>query len=818
MSESGSTRGPSVEVASPDGPGAAALLPDIARPNGESTAGELGLAALREGKLDAAVFYLQEGLRSPPESPVLLHYLGEAFHRQKKRDQAVDCWRRALAIQVDLPDTWLCLGHARREAGNMEEAAAHYREVVRLRPKAPEGHFHLGDVLRHLGLWADAAASYQECLRLQPDFVEAHHNLGLAFRYQDKRKEAEASYREALRLQPTHASALNNLGVLLKDRDQLDEAIRCLRKAIELNPKGPQPLSNLGVTLAHQKKLEEAIECYRKALSLKPDYADAHSNLGNALRDLGKHEEAVSHFEEALRIQPEFAEAHNNLGIARGQQGDLAQAVACYGRALQYKPDYPDARLNRSLAWLAMGDFEQGWPEYEYRWQGKTKRPRNFKQPLWDGSNLNGRTILLYPEQGLGDTLQFIRYALLVKQRDGRVLFECPKVLVRLLSGCPGIDQVIPEGSALPEFDVQAPLLSLPGRFRTNLETIPATVPYIFPDPDLLKHWREAMKHLGGFKIGIAWQGSTTHKMDRHRSIPLRQFAPLARVPGVRLIGLQIGAGTEQLDEGTCGFPVQDLGRFVDARGAFTDKAALMKQLDLVIACDTSLAHLAGALRVPVWIAVSFAPDWRWLRDREDSPWYPTLRIFRQKEWGNWEEVFARMAAELTRLVPGSASRPSAFVKEAAALEKQAQDHMAEGKLDAAATGFSDALRLRPESADLHRGLGVALAMQGKKDAAVAAFQQALHWRPDSAGLHNDLGLAYLQQGRPVERRAAFPAGHSFEAGFGRDAQQSRCRAGSAEEARGGRDVFPAGGAAGSALRRGAHQPGIRPARPGTAR
>ena len=264
------------------------------------------------------------------------------------------------------------------------------------------------------------------------------------------------------------------------------------------------------------------------------------------------------------------------------------------------------------------------------------------------------------------------------------------------------------------------------------------------------------MKHLTAFKVGIAWQGSTSHKMDRHRSIRLRQFAPLARVPGVHLIGLQIGAGTEQLDDGTCGFPVQDLGRFVDAEGAFTDKAALMKQLNLVIACDTSLAHLAGALRVPVWIAVSFAADWRWLRDRDDSPWYPTMRIFRQKERGNWEEVVARMAAELGRVVPAAAARPFVSATEARALEKQAQDHLAEGNLDDAAVGFREALRLRPDAADLHRGLGVALALQGRVDEAVAAFREALHWRPDSAGFHNDLGLAYLQQGRPADAEHHF--------------------------------------------------------------
>jgi tetratricopeptide (TPR) repeat protein len=728
--------------------------PSFSSSNGASALGDLALAALREGNLDVAVLHLQEGLRLQPDSPDLLQHLGVAFHRQIKVADAIACWKEAQRLRPDCPDTWLCLGHACREIGNLPEAVANYTEVVRLRPQAIEAHLHLGDALRQSGRWADAAVSYQKCLHLRPDHVEAHHNLGLALSGQGKRKEAEASYREVLKFQPTHASALNNLGVLLEDRGQLDEAVTCFRRSLDQKTDAPETLNNLGVALAGQGKHEEAVEAYRQALRDKPAYADAHNNIANSLRDLGRVDDAVSHFEEALRLRPNYAEAYNNLGIARSRQGDLVAAMACYDRALDLKPDYPDARSNRSLAWLTIGDFEKGWPEYEFRWKGKLKRPRSFKQPLWDGSSLNGRTILLYAEQGLGDTLQFIRYALLVKQRDGRVLFECPKVLTQLLAHCLGIDELIPEGSLLPDFDVQAPLLTLPRLFRTRLESIPANVSYIFPEPALLKHWREAMKHLTGFKIGIAWQGSTQHKLDRHRSVALARFAPLAQVPGVRLISLQKGTGTEQLDDEALGFAVQDLGRFVNTQGAFTDTAAIMKQLDLVISCDTAMAHLAGALGVPVWVAIPFAPDWRWLRHRDDSPWYPSMRLFRQKAAGNWDEVFNRIAAELTRRVTGTA--PATSTAEAEAQAEKARALAANGDLDGAATAFREALRLSPGSPDIHRGLGATLAKQGKSDEAVAAFQQALHWRPDAAELHSDLGLAYLQQARVVEAQRHF--------------------------------------------------------------
>ncbi len=610
--------------------------------------GAQGKAALREGNLDAAFDHLQEALRLQPESVDLLHHLGLVWQRRKKPDEAIKCYEQVLASQADSPDTWLCLGHVKREIGKWDEATAHYREVVRLRPRAPEGHFYLAGVLRHLHQLNEAVHYYRECLKLSPDWVEAHHDLGLTLSALGKTNEAEACYREALQRDPKHASSLNNLGVIQEARGDYQEAAASFTRSLETRPDSAETLSNLGVALAGLGKQDEAAEAYQKALRLNPDFADAHNNLGNVLRDQGKLDLAIHHFEEALRLKPDYAEAYNNLGIVRVQQGNTREALASYDRALSLRPDYPDARRNRGLSLLVSGEFEKGWPEYEFRWNGKSPVPRNFKQPRWDGSNLAGRTILLHWEQGLGDTINFIRYALLVKQLDGRVLFECQRPLARLLKGCLGVDELIVEGSPLPDFDVQAPLLSVPGILRTRIETIPVVVPYLFPEVSALKHWREALKHLKGFRIGIVWQGNPGHKYDRLRSVTLRHFDEVARIPGVRLISLQKGPGTEQLDADDLPFKVTELGRYVMD---FTDTAAIVKQLDLVITCDTSVAHLAGALNVPVWVALPFAPDWRWLREREDSPWYPSMRLFRQKERGQWDEVFARINAELAEYV-----------------------------------------------------------------------------------------------------------------------------------------------------------------------
>jgi hypothetical protein len=309
------------------------------------------------------------------------------------------------------------------------------------------------------------------------------------------------------------------------------------------------------------------------------------------------------------------------------------------------KPALAEAHLYRSFLSLLIGDFQRGWAEYPWRWKTKRSSPRDFHQPLWDGRPLESRTILLYAEQGLGDTIQFVRYAALVKQRGGSVIVECPRPLVSLLKSCAGIDRLVARGDPLPAFDVQAPLLSLPGIFQTALDNLPATIPCLFADADLVRCWREDLAPLAGRKIGIAWRGSPAHVDDRARSLPLSCFESLARLPGIRLLSLQKGPGMEELQGLPSHFPVTELGSRLND---FADTAALLMNLDLLITCDTAVAHLAGALGAPVWVALPLVPDWRWLLDRNDSPWYPTMRLFRQKTLGDWTGVFDEIETALS--------------------------------------------------------------------------------------------------------------------------------------------------------------------------
>ena len=435
---------------------------------------------------------------------------------------------------------------------------------------------------------------------------------------------------------------------MLKDQGKPDEAVASCRRALELNPDLTKAHYNLGNALKDQGNLDEAVACYRRALELKPDFADAHTNLGHALQDQGKLDEAVACCRRALELKPDFAEAHNNLGVVLRNQGKLDEAVACCRRALAVNPDYADAHTNLAMASLLVGDWQRGWAKYEWRLQTKNFIPRHFPQPSWKGEPLTGRTILLYAEQGLGDTIQFVRYAAVVKGQGAAVVVECQKPLAGLLEGCPGVERLIVPGDDLPAFDFHAPLLSIPGILKTTLETIPANIPYLFPRPLLLERWRERLTGLDGFRIGIAWQGNPAYSGDRFRSIPLRFFTPLAEIPGVRLVSLQKARAASNWLELRDLFPVTELGsRLQD----FIDTAAVMKNLDLVVTADTAPAHLAGALGVPVWVALSSAVDWRWLLDRSDSPWYPTMRLFRQKEPGNWQSVFEEIKAGILAMI-----------------------------------------------------------------------------------------------------------------------------------------------------------------------
>ena len=602
------------------------------------------------GRLQAAEQIYRQILQVEPNHPDALHFLGVIASMAGKPEIAIEHIGRALQLRPDDAAAHYNLGNALKDQGNLDGAVACYRRALTLKPDYAKAHSNLGLALSDKGNVDEAVACYRRALALKPDYAEAHSNLGLALSDQGKLDEAVACYRQALALKPDFAEAHKKLGNTLSDQGKLDEAIACYRQALALKPDFAKGHYNLGNASKEQGKLDEAVACYRQALALKPDFAKANYNLGLVLSDQEKLDEAIACYRQALVLKPDYAEAYNNLGNTLKEQGNLDEAGACYGQALVLNPDHADARWNQSLLTLLTGDLERGWPEYEWRWQIKQLncQRRHFSQPLWDGQPLAGKTILLYAEQGLGDTTQFVRYVPLVKERGGRVVLECQAPLLPLLADYPGVDLVLVQGEPLPAFEVQAPLLSLPGILCTTLDSIPARIPYLRADPERTHSWRKKLEALGGLKVGIVWQGNPQFSGDRQRSIPLRHYEALARVEGVRLVSLQKGPAANQLGTLAAPFPVLDLGAQLET---FNDTAAVLKNLNLLISSCTSVPHLAGAMGVPVWLALSLVPDWRWLLQRADTPWYPHHRLFRQSRPGDWSEVFERIATALRGLV-----------------------------------------------------------------------------------------------------------------------------------------------------------------------
>ena len=456
-------------------------------------------------------------------------------------------------------------------------------------------------------------------------------------------------YEQVVQAAPGDENAWCFLGMARHDLGRFEEAESAYREALRLRAAFPVALSNLGNTLKALHRYDEALASFREALRWQPDYATAHNNLGVALLERGEIAAGAECLAAVVRLTPNNEAALLSLSSLELRMGRVAESEELSRRVLELNPQSAEAHKNRALAWLLQGDYERGWPEYEWRWQCPGPRLPQVPRPRWDGSPLAGRTILLHYEQGLGDTLQFIRFAKALRQ-GGRVVVVCQQPLVRILQGCDGIDELVPDGSPLPDCDCFAPLLSVPGLLRTTLATVPRDVPYLAADESLVRQWRDRLADIHGFKIGIAWQGSRTFATDHERSFPLACFEPLAAIPDVRLISLQRGPGGEQLAALGGQFAVIDLGDQVDTTaGPFMDTAAIMQHLDLVITCDTSLVHLAGALGVRTWLAQRYAPDFRWLLHRDDSPWYPTIRLFRQPRFQDWPSVFQRMTDELRK-------------------------------------------------------------------------------------------------------------------------------------------------------------------------
>jgi tetratricopeptide (TPR) repeat protein len=610
-----------------------------------------GLIYHQRGDHAGALTQIDAALRVGPDNILGLNNRGLVLNALGRFEEALATYARALALRPDFPEALLNRGNALKDMLQFEAALASFDRALAARPDYAEAHYNRGNILFALERFGEALVSYGLALDLHPNLAEIHCSRGVVLHALKRFDEALSDYGRALLLRPDYAEAHNNRGVTLHALQRFDEALANYRRALDVRPHYPDALLNRSATLNELKRFGEALESCDRALAVRPDSAEVHFNRGNALNGLQHFEEAIASFDQALALRPEHSEALINCGVALHQVKRFAEELSRYQRALSLRPDPADAHYNESLCRLLTGDFEGGWQKYEWRWRTAHMEAdrRDFAQPLWLGSgDIAGKTILLHAEQGFGDTIQFCRYAPLVAARGARVILQVQEPLRELAGTLAASLEMVARGEALPDFDMHCPLLSLPLAFSTGLASIPSAAPYLRASSEAAAAWAMRLGPASRRRIGLAWSGRPAHKNDHNRSMPLQSMLPLLDGVDATFVSLQRDvrpADMELLQER------DDILHFGHELQNFADTAALIANLDLVVSVDTSVVHLAGALAKPVWVLLPYIPDWRWLLDRDDSPWYPTARLFRQDETRRWEPVIARAYAALREIV-----------------------------------------------------------------------------------------------------------------------------------------------------------------------
>jgi tetratricopeptide (TPR) repeat protein len=648
-----------------------------------------GHALQLQGRLGEAADIYRAVLAEDPRNAPALHLLGVLVMQAGQLEPGLEMVRQSLAILPDFAPAQENLGKGLEQLGRREEALAAYDRLVKLAPSHAEGYVHRSRVLESLTRYGDALRDTDKALSLKNDprlllnrgaillqlqrpgdaltafdkaiaaglqHPAAFFNRGIALERSGRPDEALASYDEALLRQPDYADAFVNRGLVQEALQRPDEALLSYDRALAIDPAAPEANANRVAILARMGRREEALAGMNQAIAERPDDAMAYNNRGSVLKGMGEATLALADFDTALALMPDYAPLHSNRGVTLQSLMRYDEAMAAFDRALALDPASDSGQFNKAFLLLLLGRFAEGLPLYEKRLR-QAGPPDLDPAKAWRGldQNVAGKTVFVYAEQGLGDIMQFSRYLIGLSEMGAGLVLAVRDPMARLLRSLPVPVTLIAENTAPKAFDFHAPLLSLPLLFGTTLDTIPVPGAYLKAEPERAAAWRQ---RLGGhgFRVGVAWQGKTKGNNDPYRSFPLAALAPLAALPGVRLISLQKGEGSEQLDMLPHGMAVERPGEDFDAGfDAFIDSAAVMEACDLIVTCDTSIAHLAGALGRPTWTALRDVPDWRWLLERQDSPWYPSMTLYRQPRLEDWDSVFVAMARDLeTRLAARS--------------------------------------------------------------------------------------------------------------------------------------------------------------------
>ncbi|PCI62723.1 MAG: hypothetical protein COB37_06390 [Kordiimonadales bacterium] len=730
---------------------------------------------------------------------------GLALLRLEQYDQAKSCFLEALEINSDYFDAHFDLGNCYNKMGQDADAVKHYSRATELDPNHASAHFNLGCAYFALDNLKDAKESYNQTLKLKPDHTNALLNLGIILKEDGdpktaisyyKRilkgnpssfealcnlgaaqkelrqfKAATESYLSALKIKPDHWEAHNLLGINYEELKQLEDAIASFDTALSLNPLFPHALHNKGNVLKKLGQVDAAIACYQQSLKIT-EKPETYNVLGIAYKDKGDYSAAISNYLSALAINPDDADVLNNIGNAYSDVGRLDEALESHNKAIKLKPDFAEVHFNAANVHLLKGDFKKGWPLYERRFQVEAgsviARYAPHKSPRWIGESLEGKTIIIMAEQGLGDLIQFVRYPRHLKALGAHVILETKAALIPLFKSIPFIDEIFASDSALPFADCHCPIMSLPFILEDALDQSSAhTTPYIFADKDRVLAWEERLKAMSGYRVGVSWQGSVSYSKDKWRSMPLQEFSVFGALPNVSLISLQKGErGVEQIPAFRENNTLFDVEELIEGDSDLMDAAAVMMNLDLVITSCTSIAHLAGALGVPTWVMIGKNADWRWLLDREDSPWYANVKLFRQTTKGDWETPFQRAANELKYLSSSTPLRdescPKRLTKPAPPLTepifKPFQGKMNivvglfnAGNLEAAKQRGETLAAAYPNAPILQNLLGVIHGGLNDPEAAVSNFRRATELLPSYAQAFRNLSLSLRKLGQTNE-------------------------------------------------------------------
>ena len=587
--------------------------------------------------------------RWPSPSEIFTH----AFHlHQHGRVQEAEALYRAILATPSVHATaGYCLGHLCLTQERHAEAAAAFRQVLAIQSNHIDAMANLGTALLGLGKLEEAVEVYRHAIAIRPDWGLAYGNLGKALQDLGRGAEAVACYRQAIALEPKNATVWSNFGGALLEQKKYNDSVQASLHAITSDPANVTAYANLSAALLNLGAYAESLTACRRAMALNSHNGLLWSTLGGVLCELGVVDEAVIACRRAIDINPALPIAHFNLSQAHKALNRLPEAAASCRLALQLQQENPDYHFLLAHILLLQGDYDSGWTEYEWRWKLSAfawlhEHHGKFAQPLWSGESLAGKTLLIYTEQGIGDVIMFARHLLIVVQMGGKVIVAAHQPLRRLL-GCIEHITVVPVQEPLPHFDVHCPLLTLPRVLGSTIEEIPAEVPYLHVDPSAVQRWRNRIDpRSAALRVGIVWAGNPATQRDRFRSPGLANVAPLFAIPGVQFVILQVGPGREDLRAVSLPGDVVDVGAEVTD---LVDTAAVMMSLDLIISSCTGPLHLAGALGRPTWAMIPFAPYFPWLTERDDTAWYPTMRLYRQsRPGGDWGDVVARIAADLT--------------------------------------------------------------------------------------------------------------------------------------------------------------------------